>query len=366
MKGSTFLRIAFVVFALLGLCAGASAQAQKKSVSVKCSVVAFPNKEGLEFNFDRRLMVGDEIYMTDLDHHPPTRLDGVVYPTLVQRIIAAPGVIDVTVENYQISIRKGQIFELQDMMNKVISIIQSEFGKQGAVVLFAKPLPVFPRQKEFYRIPVERSAADGFGAGIVCLVETVPSDIALNINLNRRIAAGRAFTESVFAENRVFKNQNLVNRIMAINGVTEVSADQYELRVEKARVFEWKDLCPEILTIISEELNDGKPLTFKAPLPSFKYRGAWVQGANGLRYSLERTGSKNSLVLHLNRKISKARTDRYASQSKTLFYDEIAEIEGVAEIMPDGYSLTVVAEPGYNIIEVMARIIELLENQRVA
>ncbi len=57
----------------------------------------------------------------------------------------------------------------------------------------------------------------------------------------------------------------LARRVEDVKGIIKVTiSDQYELKIEKARAFDWQEVIPKVLRVISEEMNAGKPVVIKS------------------------------------------------------------------------------------------------------
>lgn len=73
-------------------------------------------------------------------------------------------------------------------------------------------------------------------------------------------------------EERKGNRHPLIKSIRRLKGVLKVSSELYELRIEKATLFQWEELLPKVRRALKKQFADGKELE-EAPerIPSAEY-----------------------------------------------------------------------------------------------
>jgi Scaffold protein Nfu/NifU N terminal len=93
-----------------------------------------------------------------------------------------------------------------------------------------------------------------------CQFEFYPNPNRMCVHLSQRLSDDRAVTFWHKSHN-VDEQPSYVLKIFEIDGITEVTLQQYSISLEKGSVFEWEDILFEVINVLNKDfalLDDDK------------------------------------------------------------------------------------------------------------
>ena len=211
--------------------------------------------------------------------------------------------------------------------------------------------------------------------GIQCIVETVPNANMLRFRLfyvNPKLSVGIVFSryQNLYIEEQKgnLAQPKLMRRLQAIDGVAAVTFDGDEFSVERAIVFAWSEVVPEVLSVLAEELNYGKTVRLMRPLPELPPTNLFFETQTGFRCKIGSTIRSNQVWVYSNLRVSNRRISDLSdlrNQKICVLYLEMSELEGVRDLVFDGYEIKVTSRYGYDIIDVLSDVLDLLSRKPI-